>query len=460
MAQQPKLYEYDRLDTKRVHVRLLRVHALSTDCEPSISIQIFRLYGAPAYTALSYTWGEDKPSHPVCVRKNDTVCGVLHVSKNLLDFLRIASKHFERLEARWFWIDQISIDQGHNSERNHQVLHMASVFSSAEMVLIWLGPSFEGSSDLVADIRSYDAPEAAFINLSPQEIEDRVGTGARDEEAPQLARKPFKPSWAVAQQFLSLSWWSRLWVCQETVLARQITVALGEDSFLWDTVYWTSWLFNAREHGLRGGLHQGLALRDTRHHRSIHKHLERDWFSAVEVSKSRACAMPHDKFYGMLGMIRPRLVIPVDYGLPLVDVFLMVLRQELILEWDDNPDQGLEAAVSIARRLGKLWCSVDQAVNAPLLSIQSIRDFVFDESVDLCFPGPQNELRLQTIRNETGFLARIEASLLNGYDIVRNSDVDHGYSRDRTRRRSTSRITTSPGRPVGRYEIVDALVSF
>lgn len=206
MAQQPKLYEYDRLDTKRVHVRLLRVHALSTDCEPSISIQTFRLYGAPAYTALSYTWGEDKPSHPVCVRKNDTVCGVLHVSKNLLDFLRIASKYFEQLEARWFWIDQISINQGHNPERNHQVLHMAGVFSSAEMVLIWLGPSFEGSSDLVADIRSYDTPGAAFIDLSPQEIEDRVGNGAREEEAPQLSRRPLKPSWAVAQQFLSLSW--------------------------------------------------------------------------------------------------------------------------------------------------------------------------------------------------------------------------------------------------------------
>lgn len=208
-------------------------------------------------------------------------------------------------------------------------------------------------------------------------------------------------------------------------------------------MYWALWLFNARENGLRGGIYRGIALGRMRDRRGTDEHLDSDWLSAVEVSKSRECAMPHDKFYGMLGMIRPRLRIPVDYDRPLVDVFLMVLRRQLFLEWDHASWPDVEIAASSAQRLGKLWCSVEQAVNASFLSIQSMRDLVFDEFVALRFPGPRNETRLQTIINKTGVLARIEASLLEGYDIVRNSDVNDGYFQDHTQRKPTPEIAAS-----------------
>jgi hypothetical protein len=55
--------------------------------------------------------------------------------------------------------------------------------------------------------------------------------------------EPLKPA---LQRFFGLPYWSRLWVCQEIVLAKKLTVFLGSRCFDWDLdlfrmAKWNSW---------------------------------------------------------------------------------------------------------------------------------------------------------------------------------------------------------------------------
>lgn len=75
------------------------------------------------------------------------------------------------------WVDAVCIDQSNIVERNHQVKSMASVFSEASKVLVWLGPKECGSAfSTVACIASCrealnsarDVPEVSEANSSEE----------------------------------------------------------------------------------------------------------------------------------------------------------------------------------------------------------------------------------------------------------------------------------------------------
>lgn len=411
-----KLYEHDCLDTAQIHIRLLRIHPTSAKEKLSISIQTFELNSAPTYTALSYAWGEDKPSHPICVCDEEIGYGVLYVSRNLLDFLTMASEKFERLEERWFWIDQISIDQKHTSERNHQVLHMENIFSQAELVLIWLGPSFEGSSELIADIQSFDAPEAAFVDSDLKALDDQT-CGFDELLGRNLEQRlgPFKPSRAMTEQFANLPWWSRVWVCQEIVLARRLFVFIGQDYFLWDTVYWFRWLNKAIRHiPLDGLLHANYLMMQRQNRRTKSLHQE-TWSNVIFLSMYRECSVPEDKFYGMLGLVQPILRIPVDYNLSLDEIFLAVLRRDFFCpDHEDYRCDHVELSQALqlfASRIKEVWEIAERAIRRPILSRNCMSKFILDEFMDLRFPGPRNEGRLQSIIDTNHLESIIESCL-------------------------------------------------
>ncbi|OCK72905.1 heterokaryon incompatibility, partial [Lepidopterella palustris CBS 459.81] len=139
-------------------------------------------HGWTPFTTLSYTWGKPSP-----IQRAVLIHGqMLEVRQNLHDFLDSASKAGSRIDE-WLWIDQICIDQGNSRERNHQVAQMARIYQSSTRTLVWLGTGFDGSSRLIAAFNATDTR--------------RIG--------PQIA--------AACRQLSQLSYWSRLWICQEVV---------------------------------------------------------------------------------------------------------------------------------------------------------------------------------------------------------------------------------------------------
>ena len=115
------------------YIRLVTVYlAVGEEIESSLRPCSLDELGRPVYVALSYVWVD-----PDLVEAITCDNATLYVTKNLktaLQYLRHAT------ETRVFWIDAICMNQRDIEERNSYVQSMREIYSSAQEVLIWLGP--------------------------------------------------------------------------------------------------------------------------------------------------------------------------------------------------------------------------------------------------------------------------------------------------------------------------------
>ena len=140
-------YEYSSsLDSRSL--RLLKIQpAESSDEAVRCVLEDFDLAEAPAYFALSYTWGDAEGEdgiNPVVSRdpsehrtERVLVDGrTLFVTSNLHDAvkqLRMSSV------TGYYWIDMICINQEDMEEKATQVASMGRIYRTAGALLIWLG---------------------------------------------------------------------------------------------------------------------------------------------------------------------------------------------------------------------------------------------------------------------------------------------------------------------------------
>ncbi|KAI7786411.1 hypothetical protein LA080_003652 [Diaporthe eres] len=155
------------------------------------------------YEALSYLWGP--PDLAEAIHVNHSAFAVSTALFQALLHLR------HRREPRAMWIDAICINQADLTERSAQVLLMQHIYSRASGVVVWLGEVEPwGLSNLV---------EAADNSL---ESHSCVHYGAV-KVVSNLLRRP---------------WWTRVWVTQELVLARDVTICCGSQTLGWDCFCW------------------------------------------------------------------------------------------------------------------------------------------------------------------------------------------------------------------------------
>src|SRR5689334_20558060 len=106
---------------------------------PSIGTQVSCIitrsfcHKAEHFQALSYEWGPPAPQHSIFVNGY-----ALSIRENLYHFLQTVQRDSEFCRDTVLFIDQIRIDQSNVKERNHQVYQMATIYSSAQHVIIWL----------------------------------------------------------------------------------------------------------------------------------------------------------------------------------------------------------------------------------------------------------------------------------------------------------------------------------
>ncbi|KAF1360622.1 hypothetical protein EJ07DRAFT_115421, partial [Lizonia empirigonia] len=94
---------------------------------------------APPYVALSYTWGNKHLSRAISINGCEA-----SITANLADAID-AIFDFARSRDLMFWADSICINQGDVNERSSQVRLMNTIYRSAGMVIIWLGPAADDS---------------------------------------------------------------------------------------------------------------------------------------------------------------------------------------------------------------------------------------------------------------------------------------------------------------------------
>lgn len=175
---------------------------MRTDMHTGLSFiaQQFPLNSTPPYTAISYVWGLEAASQTIrldgfdfAVRQNLWSC--------LYYLLRLRATPYHHVQWEFIWADAICINQSDGREKSEQVSAMDKVFSTAVEVTAWLGlqrlPQYIQWREQAA--KTTDVEDWIFS----ENIED-------------IAKRPF---------------WSRMWIVQELLLAKEIRLYVSGASF-------------------------------------------------------------------------------------------------------------------------------------------------------------------------------------------------------------------------------------
>ncbi|KAL8381119.1 hypothetical protein RB595_005414 [Gaeumannomyces hyphopodioides] len=218
-------YLHEPIDLSKKAIRLLCLLAGSyydpIRCEMYMSLLEEDQNVHIEYEALSYTWGSSETCETIYIEGRP-----LQVTTNLHAALLCLRREGS---GRFLWVDAICIDQANNQEKNHQVGQMGTVYSSAERVLFWLGPSSLETQCLMGlathlhekAVQRQPAKRQSSLELWRlvwNEILQEVG-----EEPKQLQDARTRE----LQRLLDQAWFRRVWVIQEVALAKRADVVCG-----------------------------------------------------------------------------------------------------------------------------------------------------------------------------------------------------------------------------------------
>ncbi|KAH9205973.1 heterokaryon incompatibility, partial [Leptodontidium sp. 2 PMI_412] len=150
----------------------------------SCTLSHVSLEAAPAYTALSYNWGDTAQRVGILVN-GATIMVTLNLEA-ALRHLRLQDKPLT------LWVDFLCIDQSDEVEKSEQLEQMRQIYVQALSVVAWLGPAESNSDAALHWIQQYDLKK----DLSPTSLENADIINA-------LSRLFTRP------------YWSRVWVIQE-----------------------------------------------------------------------------------------------------------------------------------------------------------------------------------------------------------------------------------------------------
>jgi hypothetical protein len=360
-------YVYQSLE----HEDSIRVLEFTHSKSPviSLSCKIVQVRRETAYyDALSYVWGA--PVFSKWLYEEDSNTHV-PITENLYDALyRLKSRYVVR---RWcVWVDAVCIDQSSLKERNHQVKIMASIYSRATRVLVWLGPTECGSafSTLEKIASRYQAVEVAttstirsglvYGSYTPggeEFIPDELGLSDAVRTLTATLRSCDIVN--LARLFAS-TWFTRVWVLQEFLLADTLDIHMGGSNILYET--FASSLHALKEHQeiLRSmqriagfvfehdylsnfelvyEMFRARAIRwPTSRDEPIRAHMLKSnvrlptmsLYQWCHLLVQRKCTDERDRVYAALGLTpRPLAIIP-DYSLSFSDVRLDLARRCIV----------------------------------------------------------------------------------------------------------------------------------
>lgn len=258
-------FSYTSLDLSQRSIRLLLLHpdrSKSGHIECTLRDATVNDY----YVCLSYVWGEPDQGCTVIINGRP-----LCVRINLYRFLQQARKK----DLGWLWIDALCIDQENLAERTHQVQQMGSIYSRAGRVISWLGPS----------------PEMANVlrNVAAYHGRDWVGTHEPDPDVGIL---------------FAHEYWTRAWVTQEVILARQHTLMADGVTLPMNHLHPLLGPTDDSRHLIRLLQLQNVSPNHFRHRELVY---------FLEEFRMQKCAIPHDRVFSLLALREQGSYPKVDY---------------------------------------------------------------------------------------------------------------------------------------------------
>ncbi len=198
------------------------------------------------YVALSYCWGDVEdpaeitlygPSTKSAGACQEPISAPFRVTRNL----HIALHALRNESRQCLWIDALCINQQDPREKTHQVQLMGTIYSSAESVLVWLGPENVYSRFLLRAWTAHaypleknleaeemqkfsdeiaDSTHPLWANMAQDKVLNQLALDFGDHEINNAAPDRYKIATSISgKNLFSRPWWRRIWVVQEVLLA-------------------------------------------------------------------------------------------------------------------------------------------------------------------------------------------------------------------------------------------------
>lgn len=270
------IYDFCPLKAHTDEIRLLYIEPDDWEAPIRCRLRVVRL-NDPYYTyrTLSYVWGTSESQQGIYIDGK-----AFAVRPNLFDAIRRLRTRRDGRDA--IWMDAICIDQNDPVERSHQVALMSRIYTQCRKVLVWLG---EPDQYVRVPYHPLTTPDdncdralraAHDIGCQCQEKAWARSVGWRGAsslirqaavamlilrrfatvrvcEDLQICRLFADVDEMIAFRFLmrfiyKCSWFARIWVVQEFVLAPTATFCIGPHVFSFEALYnaATVWEFHSR----------------------------------------------------------------------------------------------------------------------------------------------------------------------------------------------------------------------
>lgn len=290
-----KPYSYKPLQTKFT-IRILRLDP-GRENDP-LKGELYRTElidgkgHSPKFEALSYVWGKKTFD-----REIQTPDGVIPLTRSLsraLCRIRLPDR------SRHVWADAVCINQSDPPERGHQVKLMGQLYSTAQHVLVWLGPDV-----------NHQAKRIFSLARNPRQASTPEGVEALKNALKDLTH---------------CEWFSRLWIVQEHMLARSAKCMWGDEEI--DFIY-LDWRFHdifSEEAAFMPWMALRLTREDNYRGRGV---------SIAEVltsTRGLGCTDERDRVYATLGLPYDTHITPdlIDLLKSLEPDYSCSVRQSLL----------------------------------------------------------------------------------------------------------------------------------
>ena len=280
------------------------------------------------FEALSYVWGNPNPAY--YLQDIESEIG-LRITGSLYQALK-ALRYPDR--SRVLWADAVCIDQSDNNEKSHQVKNMGFIYATARTVVVWLGNEDLGEAFKTLEDHHEKPVEHVMPPLDPDILDSVMIAILR------IAGTP---------------WFTRLWIIQEFVLAREVQIWAGSQHIDHKTLEKAIRDRGTESSQLRNALlgdpsleQLWLPLRRSVNGYSLAENLidfrtrwhepSRPGFS--ELSLYDCCRIVHkdppqctdkrDLIYALLGLAKTPTKTVSNYNLSVVSVFLQFTWSEIV----------------------------------------------------------------------------------------------------------------------------------
>ncbi|CAG8949911.1 hypothetical protein HYFRA_00004241 [Hymenoscyphus fraxineus] len=345
-----------------LHPREIRLVTLrSGQWSDAIQCQLKHAYLAnkPIYKALSYAWGSPRATRPILVS------GIRYsVTVNLEAALRRLRQLNEDVIL---WVDAICINQSDNEEKTQQVRLMHDIYSNTDEVIIYLGEVLNHKSMILHDLVSTSRHVFNYDDTDNEKLEIfrahcLVKKSSRKEKIDyafdvfcflrvladestkdHLATfdahsREFKDSvyhedlFEELRKIMNCRWWKRIWVIQEVVVPKKITVVYGSSVAPWEIlVNAARWLSRNRisttpfcfsNDNLTVLSYVSRIILDIERMREIWNNgKQTPLLSLLRRFRDRKASDDKDKVYALLGLANSKTSIVPDYSLSVSEVF-------------------------------------------------------------------------------------------------------------------------------------------